>query len=161
MIIEIKKYKKHRLHNDLSLNEELVLLIFKELYMDKPFSSGIAIESLGFTAGYISKMARGLIQRGYIKKIGKLLDICNPTSDFIDTEFIFTNDLTIDDKRMIILLYKTFVNRDNIDTKGLNSTLPEDLTTDLIDKLIEEGVIMHSIPLDFNDVFSLNSHYDA
>ena len=77
----------------------------------------------------------------------------------INTNFIFTSDLTIDDKRMIILLYKTFSDKDYINTEELNA-LPEELTLELIETLMEEGVIMHNLPINFIDIFTLNSHYD-
>jgi hypothetical protein len=88
------------------------------------------------------------------------VDLTSKNVNFIPTNFVFTSDLSIDDKRMIILLYKTFVNKDVINTNELNSSLPKELTMDLIETLMEEGVIMYDMPLDFNDVFTLTSHYD-
>jgi len=161
MIIDIKKYKDSKLNNDLSLDEELVLLVFKEMYLDKPFNLSIAVEPLELSRQHISRMVRGLINRGYMIRVNSIaVDLTSKNVNFIPTNFVFTSDLSIDDKRMIILLYKTFVNKDVINTNELNSSLPKELTMDLIETLMEEGVIMYDMPLDFNDVFNLTSHYD-
>jgi len=161
MIIDIKKYKDSKLNNDLSLDEELVLLVFKEMYLDKPFNLSIAVEPLELSRQHISRMVRGLINRGYMIRVNSIaVDLTSKNVNFIPTNFVFTSDLSIDDKRMIILLYKTFVNKDVINTNELNSSLPKELTMDLIETLMEEGVIMYDMPLDFNDVFTLTSHYD-
>ena len=161
MIIDIKKYKDSKLNNDLSLDEELVLLVFKEMYLDKPFNLSIAVEPLELSRQHISRMVRGLINRGYMIRVNSIaVDLTSKNVNFIPTNFVFTSDLSIDDKRMIILLYKTFVNKDVINTNELNSSLPKELTMDLIETLMEEGVIMYGMPLDFNDVFNLTSHYD-
>lgn len=161
MIIDIKKYKDSKLNNDLSLDEELVLLVFKEMYLDKPFNLSIAVEPLELSRQHISRMVRGLINRGYMIRVNSIaVDLTSKNVNFIPTNFLFTSDLSIDDKRMIILLYKTFVNKDVINTNELNSSLPKELTMDLIETLMEEGVIMYGMPLDFNDVFNLTSHYD-
>ena len=163
MMLNIKPYKKHKLNADLSLDEELALLVLKELYIDTPLSTSELLEPLNLSSGYLSRLVRGLINRGYLKRIGlnDLVEVVNPTNDFIDTDFVFTNDLTLDNKRMIVLLYKTFENSNEINLSKLNKDIPNRLTIELIDTLLEEGIVMDSIPINFEDIFSLNSCYDS
>lgn len=151
-----------RLNQDLSIDEELVLLIYKELYNGKPFNINLAVEPLGLTTQHIGRMVRGLINRGYMIRVNShSVDLLAPGVNVLPTNFIFTKDLSINDKRMVVLLHKSFINKIEIDTNKLHLYIPKELTINLIDTLFEEGVILHSVPLDFNDVFTLKSHYDA
>lgn len=161
MILPIIKIGLHKLNSDLTLDEELVLLVYKTYYTGSPFNLSIAVEPLNMSRQHISRMVRGLITRGYMKRTSNVsVDLNNYNGEIpIDSDFVFTDDLTIDDKRMIILLYKTFSNTNSINTSELNA-LPEELTLELIESLMEEGVVMHNLPINFNDIFKLTSHYD-
>jgi len=161
MKLQTTKNGKHKLNSDLTLDEELVLLVYKSLYSNEPFNLSIAVEPLNMSRQHISRMVRGLITRSYMKRTSNIsVDLVDYNNELpINTNFIFTSDLTIDDKRMIILLYKTFSDKDYINTEELNA-LPEELTLELIETLMEEGVIMHNLPINFIDIFTLNSHYD-
>jgi len=162
MRIEINKYNECKLTHDLSVDEELILLVFKELYKDEPFDISIAVKPLSMTIQHVRQLVVSLVDKGHMIRVNRyIVDLLSDYVEPIETDFIFSNDITINDKRMIVLLYKTLIGKDVIDTNHLHVDLPQELTVNLIDRLFEEGVLIHSLPLDFDNVFSLKSHYDA
>ena len=63
MKLQTTKNGKHKLNSDLTLDEELVLLVYKSLYSNEPFNLSIAVEPLNMSRQHISRMVRGLITR--------------------------------------------------------------------------------------------------
>jgi len=162
MIVKIKQYKKSDLHSNLTIDEELVLLIYRELYLNKPFYLSIAVDPLGLLGQYIRRIVNSLIDKGYMIRINQsLVDLCENKTNLINSNFAFSQDISIDNKRMIIFLYKFYVGQKEIDTNNLNKDIPKNLLIDLIDTLINEGVILYDEALNFENIFSLNSHYDS